>query len=134
MTSGQVWYAEYLQSRHFRRQRQLAWVLSFRCCSICWKRYDLQPHHLSYWVLGRWFEFLFLRFVCSRCHRVVQYIWGRNLRGTVELHLFYYIVQVTYLVTVGVYRFIKWIISSYWITTRQDKRIRRRRLGIRLRG
>jgi hypothetical protein len=115
MTKKYVPYGQYLLSPHFTRQKRFAFFLSFRSCSICFQRYHLEAHHLSYKVLNRWFEFLFLRYVCRTHHDRVQTFFGKPLKGTLALHLNYYRFKLLYLSTVGVYRLIKWIVISYWV-------------------
>lgn len=108
-------YYKHLHSYHFKLQRDLAWFLSLRCCSICFKRYGLEPHHLGYLFVDTFFEWLSLRFVCNKHHKKVQYILGFILHGTLILHIRYYYVKITWLFTFGIYRFVKWLITSYWI-------------------
>lgn len=121
-TINQLWYESYLHSRHFRFQRWLAWIISIRRCGICYTKLYLQPHHLSYAVLGKWYEFLFLRYVCSKHHKNVQFFFGMMLNKTLQLHLYYYFYKVSYLLTIGVVKLLfsmgKWIAKSYWITLR----------------
>lgn len=113
LSAGYTSYPEFLSSRHFTRQRKIAWFFSFRCCSICWKRYQLSPHHLSYLVVGKWYEFLFLRFLCNDHHRAVQFFFGHKLTSTFPLIAWYYCYKFLWSITVGVFRIGLWLHHSY---------------------
>lgn len=110
-------YFEHLESRKFSRAKWLAYHLAFRRCTICLKKYHLEAHHLSYQVLGRWFEFIFLRYVCSSHHEQVGKFLGVRLHGTLALHLNYYRVKIGWCCTWGIYNSIRWVISSYSISS-----------------
>ena len=126
MTAGQLWYQEYLQGNHFKRQKRIAWRLSSKSCCICYLRYDLQPHHLSYKVINKWYEFLLLRYVCSVHHEKVQHFLGRRLRGTIALIGNYYSYKIFYTFTIGIYRLIKYLIYSFSIPKNRRRIIRYR--------
>lgn len=108
-------YHKHLESRKFSVTKWIAYRLSFKRCTICFQRYHLEAHHLSYKVLGKWFEFFFIRYVCDNHHEQVGKFLGVRLHGTLALHLNYYRVKFGWLCTWGIYNSIRWVISSYSI-------------------
>lgn len=113
------WYDEYLKSPHFTVQRKIARFFSLGFCGVCYLRIPLQAHHLWYGVKGKWYEFLFLRMVCDRDHRRVQFFLGYKLTGAVALITYYYSIKFLYLLTVVLVRTIiyicRWLYREYVI-------------------
>lgn len=116
-------YGEYLYSRQFKWAKRIRWFFSLRRCHICWTRKGIQYHHLSYLVVGMLFEWVFLRPLCGTCHKRVQYILWFKLTKTVPLHIWYYVVKLSYWGTIGLVRVLlyigKWVITSYAIPSRR---------------
>lgn len=108
-----VSYTQHLESVKFSLAKKIAYLLAFKRCTICWQRFHLEAHHLWYGCLGKWYEFLFLRYVCDNHHDQVGVYMGVRLHGALALHLNYYRVKFFYLCTIGTLRFLKWVIISY---------------------
>lgn len=67
-------YTEYLASDWFIFVREKAWNRSNKCCAVCKKQWDLQPHHLSYTIIGMGVEWRYIRFLCSNHHHECHYV------------------------------------------------------------
>lgn len=113
-------YKKHLHSYHFKLQRDLAWFLSLRCCSICFKKYGLEPHHLGYLFVDTIIEWLTLKYLCRRCHKWVQHFLWVRVHATIPLIIMYYLAKFTYWGTIGIVRLIlyiiRWVFFSYRIT------------------
>lgn len=72
---GYSGYKEYLRSHHFIQVKKRAFKKG-TSCAICGKKWDLQAHHLLYQGIGKRWEYLTIRFLCSKHHRRVSYILG----------------------------------------------------------
>ncbi len=118
-------YSKHLHSIHFQMQRNIAWVISIRRCNICFARFDLQPHHLGYLFADTIFEWMSLRFVCSRCHKRVQHFLFFRMTKTLPLVINYYVWKIGYWGTIGLIRvmfaLLKWFFISYTLP-KQRKR------------
>lgn len=104
-------YTKHLHSYHFKFQRDLAWFLSLRCCSICFKRYGLEPHHLGYLLVDTFAEWITLRYLCRRCHKWVQHFFWIRVKATIPLIVMYYLAKFTYWGTIGIIRILLYILS-----------------------
>lgn len=111
-------YIKHLHSYHFKLQRDFAWFISLRRCNICFKRFGLEVHHLGYFLVDTPLEWLSLRFVCRRCHRLTGKIFFIRVYNTILLTLNFYFFLFLYWASVGLIRLILRILRFIFFPTR----------------
>lgn len=81
--AGEAWYATYLQSERWRRQRRRCLERDGHRCRICNSGHNLEAHHRSYKHCGHdrdeAAELFDLTTLCSVCHRHCHVVVGERV-------------------------------------------------------
>lgn len=110
-------YEHYLASNQFSEVRRTAWEHSRKHCAICGKKWELEPHHLSYKNIGKRGEWKDIRFLCRHHHRMVHFVlWIFKIPLKPQfLKSRYYFVKIRRLVIKGSWETALWLRRSYKI-------------------
>lgn len=119
-------YDDYLQSNQFANVRKMAWEASGKCCEVCGKKFSLQPHHLSYELLGRVGEWRSIVFLCNQHHRACHYIlWFFRIPLTPrKLYLRFLFVKYRHKVLHGLWRICTFLWFSFTVYENKAKKRR----------